>query len=174
MKRKKIDYTRKPWTPFVEVPVAGAEVYGGEAQRPAAQFVNSRYEVGVWTGHDATLGEYVHLSIKDLGRSARHDWRDFQRIKNALVGPEFEGIELYPAESRLVDTANQFHLFVFRTWRVPVGFQSRLVADADAPSAFAPKAVQRPFDHDARPADCATSADLDARFAAHLNNGGRS
>jgi hypothetical protein len=169
MKRKRIDYTRRPWTPFVEVPVAGAEVYGGVEHQPAAAFVNSRYDVAVWRGHDATLGDYLHLSIKDLGRSARHDWRDLQRIKNELVGPEFEAIELYPAESRLVDTANQFHLFVFHTWRPPVGFQTRLVADADAPSAFAPRAVQRPFDHDARPADCVTGAELDARIATHLH-----
>jgi hypothetical protein len=36
-----------------------------------------------------------------------HDWRDLQRIKNQLVGPECEAVELYPAESRKVDTANQ-------------------------------------------------------------------
>ena len=28
-------------------------------------------------------------------------------IKNLIVGPEHEGFEIYPAESRLVDTANQ-------------------------------------------------------------------
>lgn len=56
-----------------------------------------------------------HLSIKRLDKEAIHDWRDMQRIKNELVGPECEGCELYPAESRVVDTANQYHLWVFVT-----------------------------------------------------------
>ena len=33
----------------------------------------------------------IYLSIKDLWRSARHDWRDFQKIKNELVGQEQMG-----------------------------------------------------------------------------------
>ena len=54
----------------------------------------------------------VYLTIRDRNRTTRHDWRDFQRIKNEICGPEREAIELYPAESRLTDTANQYHLWV--------------------------------------------------------------
>ena len=57
--------------------------------------------------------DLTHLSIKALDRSPVHDWRVFQEIKNMLVGPDYEGIEIYPAESRVVDTANQYHLWVF-------------------------------------------------------------
>ncbi len=66
----------------------------------------------------------IHLSIKRLDRQPVRDWRDLQQIKNELVGPECEGVELYPAESRLVDLANQFHLWVFAdpTMRFPVGY----------------------------------------------------
>lgn len=62
-----------------------------------------------------------------------HDWRDLQAIKNELVGPEHEAIELYPAESRLVDTANQYHLWVLKdpSQRIPVGWTQRLVMDHD-------------------------------------------
>ena len=76
------------------------------------------------------LGDVAWLSIKRRDREAIRDWRDLQAIKNAIVGPEHEGFELYPAESRLVDTANQFHLFVFmdRRVRMPVGFVEREVA----------------------------------------------
>lgn len=49
-----------------------------------------------------------HLSIKRRDKEVIHDWRDLQQIKNELIGPEHEGIELYPAESRLMDTANQY------------------------------------------------------------------
>jgi len=34
-----------------------------------------------------------------------------------IVGEEHEAFEVYPAESRLVDTANQYHLWVSRTSR---------------------------------------------------------
>lgn len=75
------------------------------------------------------------LSIKRVDRETMHDWRDLQEIKNVLIGPENEAIELYPAESRRVDSANQYHLFVFLDpeVRLPFGFTTRLVtADAIA------------------------------------------
>lgn len=56
---------------------------------------------------------FVHLNIRRRdGGPILRDWRHFQWIKNQLVGEECEGVELYPAESRLVDTSNKFHLFV--------------------------------------------------------------
>jgi len=58
--------------------------------------------------------EIIHLSIRRNDREPIHDWRHFQRIKNELVGPKNEGVELYPAESRVVDTVNQYHLWVFK------------------------------------------------------------
>jgi hypothetical protein len=73
----------------------------------------------------------VHLSIRRLDREIVRDWRDIQEIKNQLVGPECEGFELFPAESRLVDAANQYHLFVFKNpaIRIPLGFKDRCVGD---------------------------------------------
>lgn len=74
---------------------------------------------------------FVHLSIRPLCGTARHDWRELQSIKNALVGVECEAVELYPAESRLMDEANQFHLWASTdpTFRFPCGSQRRIVAD---------------------------------------------
>ena len=71
------------------------------------------------------------LSIKRRDKEIIHDWRELQTIKNMIVGDEHEGFEVYPAESRLVDTANQYHLWVFEneSTRLPVGFSSRLVLD---------------------------------------------
>lgn len=74
----------------------------------------------------------IWLSIKRTDKEICRDWRDFQEIKNQLVGPECEGLEVYPAESRLVDTANQYHLWVFTdpTYRMPFGFDhGRCVQD---------------------------------------------
>lgn len=91
----------------------------------------------------ADCGSMVHLSIKRIDREVIHDWRDLQEIKNALVGPECEGLELYPAESRLVDCANQYHLWVFKQpgRRIPVGFnEGRMVSEESRG-----KSKQRPF-----------------------------
>jgi len=87
-------------------------------------FVNDTYRVKM-----RKCPPLVHLDL------SRHDgkpitcWRDLQQIKNELVGPECEGVELFPAESRLVDTANQYHLWVVEEvgFRFPFGYQNRVV-----------------------------------------------
>lgn len=74
--------------------------------------------------------EMIWLSIKRIDREAIHDWRELQEIKNMIIGPENEAVEVFPAESRLVDTSsNQFHLWVFadKEVRLPFGFSTRAV-----------------------------------------------
>lgn len=75
--------------------------------------------------------DMVWLSIRRQDRAPIHDWRDLQAIKSQLVGPECEGVELFPAESRVVDTANQYHLWVIKdpTQTFPFGFAHGLRAD---------------------------------------------
>ncbi len=66
----------------------------------------------------------VHINIRRRdGGPILRDWRHFQQIKNELLGEECEAIELYPAESRLVDTSNKYHLIGSRdpTFRFPFG-----------------------------------------------------
>lgn len=156
------------WTPFApaSVPdrVKGA-ILDRETWRGA--YMNSRYQVFAYDvagirGEDNGGFEWppmTHLSIKTHDRSPIRDWRDLQRIKNELCGPEREGIELFPAESRLVDTANQFHLFVMpRGVRLPFGWTTRLVSETEGHGSR-----QRPWEPDARPADLVdVSAMLDA------------
>lgn len=79
-------------------------------ERLVAVFRNDVYQV-----QKREDGDWVSLSIKRIDREPIHDWRDLQEIKNQLLGAEVEAIELYPAESRLVDTANQYFL-----WATPV------------------------------------------------------
>ena len=80
----------------------------------------------VYNGFPKENGEVVWLSIKRLDKEPIHDWRDLQQIKNEVVGEEAEAIEIYPAESRKMDVANQYHLFAFTT-QIPVGFLGRAV-----------------------------------------------
>ena len=73
----------------------------------------------------------VHLSIRREDRRIMFDWRDMQRIKNQLLGEEKEAVQLFPAESRLGDTANQYHLWGFDSdeFRFPLGYNERQVSD---------------------------------------------
>ena len=79
--------------------------------------------------------EMTCLSIKRVDKEPLQDWRVLQEIKNAIMGNECEAIELFPAESRLVDTANQRWLWCFDDprVRVPVGFTDRAVQNDAAP-----------------------------------------
>lgn len=91
-------------------------------------FKNDLYQVHV----REVSKEMWHISIRRLDRECCHDWRDLQEIKNQIVGKECEAIEIYPAESRRIDTANQYHLWAFvdPNYRVPIGWsQGRHVTD---------------------------------------------
>ena len=82
-------------------------------------YVNDIYEVWVYRRKSADFvvhnplykGKCTYISIKRKDKKAIHDWRHFQEIKNELVGKEVEAMEMYPAESRLHDSVNQYHLF---------------------------------------------------------------
>lgn len=107
---------------------------------------NHLYLVHVWRGqpHPGYDDGVTHLSIRRLDRRAVHDWRHFQRIKNELCGPEWEGLELYPAESRLNDEANQYHLYVVNG-PTPFGsWEGRLVSGPEEAAKIG--AVQRQLD----------------------------
>lgn len=109
-------------------------------------YINDKYQVAVREFENPQFGgEWVHLSIKRIDKEVIHDWRDLQEIKNMMVGPENEGIELYPAESRRVDSANQFHIFVLKTEgaKFPIGYNERLVMNETNPETGA---KQRSFD----------------------------
>lgn len=98
-------------------------------------YLNREYQVNLDRnpGHGfGPLVRVIHLSIKRRDKRHIHDWRDLQAIKNMLIGEEYEAIELYPAESRLIDEANQYHLWVFtgpegKPERFPLGTSERQV-----------------------------------------------
>jgi hypothetical protein len=87
-------------------------------------YKNDTYTVEVVPRHP-----FVHLDIRRNDGEPCRSWRELQQIKNELVGPEHEAIELFPAESRLVDTSNQYHLWVVAdaNYRFPLGFRERFV-----------------------------------------------
>lgn len=108
------------------------------------QWMNDQYVVNkrVQESDDPDGPPMIHLSIRNIDRSPARDWRDFQRIKNQLAGPEWEAVEIYPAESRKVDGANQYHLWCF-PFRLGIGFNERLVSNQYQTETLTPGAVQR-------------------------------
>jgi len=101
----------KPLTPEK---IAALKATGGVTEdflaelQAAEVWINHKYTVQVTRREDGSVAE---LSIRRNDRKAAHDWRDFQRIKNEIAGDEIEAVELYPAMSRLMDTANQYYIF---------------------------------------------------------------
>jgi hypothetical protein len=95
-----------------------------EIHRQQAVWANELYQVSVCETQSPVWGRMIHLAIKRNDKRPVRDWRHIQEIKNQLVGPECEGVELYPAESRVVDVANQFHVFALpdAAQRFPFGF----------------------------------------------------
>lgn len=106
-------------------------------------WVNDVYHVTVrrWPKDPVfgTNGGMIQLGIASHDGTARHDWRDFQNIKNQLAGEECEGFELYPADSRLLDPSNYYTIWCFPGVKhLKVGVvQERRVWDAD--EALAPQ-----------------------------------
>lgn len=116
-------------------------------------WMNNHYQVNAREIDAATaatglgLEGMTWLSIKRLDKLPVRDWRDLQRIKNEICGREREAVEIYPAESRLVDAANQFHLWVMpRGQQLPFGFTTRDVSGPERARAIG--ARQRAFDNE--------------------------
>lgn len=87
---------------------------------------NSRYTVLVFRDEEQEPGcpQMIHLSIRrnDRTRPREERYRDFQRIKSEIVGPDHEGVELYPAEHRVADLADQYHIYVIADPEFQFGF----------------------------------------------------
>lgn len=112
--------------------VDGAQVYVNNVYTATLRRHRQGWPLG-GDGPWATIGIYC-----DDGE-ARHDWRDFQCIKNDLLGPDWEGIELYPKESRLLDPSNYYILWCAPEIRIGK-YEGRSVLPPD--QAIAP---QRPW-----------------------------
>ena len=81
-----------------------------EEQDKTEVWINDLYQVAVTKcGPDDAM---LQINIRRRDGSMFKDWRHFQQIKNEIAGPEREAFELYPAESRKVDTSNKWHLWV--------------------------------------------------------------
>ncbi len=129
------------WTPLVEVDASHVGLVGSldavaarvgcdvdlvrevaaESYADTRLYMNAVYEVQL----EAAIAPpgWVHLTIRRRDGGITIPWQDKQRIKNELVGEECEAVELFPAESRLLDLAAAFHLWCApQGERLPIGF----------------------------------------------------
>lgn len=91
----------------------------GATEVPREVWHNDQYEVMVFDHPEGV----IQLSIKRFDRAPIRNWRHMQQMKNEIVGAEREALELYPRESRVMDNANQYHLWVApENADVPIGF----------------------------------------------------
>lgn len=101
--------------------------------------------------HDGTqtnLDFVYEIGITRHDKEPIHDWRHFQKIKNDILGEEFEAVELYPKESRLLDTANTYWMYALpEGFGFPFGEQQRIVWGRLQAAANG-GAVQRDFGED--------------------------
>jgi hypothetical protein len=125
----------KPATPVAVAAVARHyNITEGEAQhmlygceRGAQCYVNDIYQVQATPYGPGNA--CLHLNIRRHDGGMVKDWRHLQWIKNEIAGEEREAVELYPAESRKVDTSNKWHLWVLPEGeRMNVGWPERDVS----------------------------------------------
>jgi hypothetical protein len=73
----------------------------------------------------------VHIAIqkRGMGRMGVDRWDVFMEIKNQIIGKNCEAVEIYPAEDRLRNRANMYHLWGFADpdFRLPFGLQNHVV-----------------------------------------------
>lgn len=72
---------------------------------------NNLYAVLIRPFVDENGDEVIHLAIRTLS-SLEPPWRDLQRIKNEICGPEGTAVQVMPPESELVDEADMYHMWV--------------------------------------------------------------
>lgn len=99
-------------------------------------WANNIYQVNIGHADPKDTGGvgFAHLIIRRLDRRAIHSWSHFQAIKNELVGPECEAVEMYPAEKHLIDAKDHYHLWAFTSpdQSFGIGFlQGRQVKNRD-------------------------------------------
>lgn len=139
---------KREWQPLERAGLSDESIavqVAAGVEPPDRVYRNDRYSVFVREiGHGA-----LHVSFHRHDRSAIVDWRHCQQIKNEVAGAERTAVEIFPPESKLVDTANERHLWVLPPGEtIPFAFDERLVMTQDEMEAVQgrTKARQRPWE----------------------------
>lgn len=112
---------RGQWSPFKpQNPPAYGDGWFGQIDRAWA---NGWYAV-LGRPVPTEWGEVLHLCVRDVP-NGRLTWAELQWIKDQIAGPERLAVKVYPPQSRLVDEANMYHLWVLpKGMRLPFGIHA--------------------------------------------------
>lgn len=82
---------------------------------------NNRYTVMVYDNHITTHGPATRVMIqKHDDQPIMFHWREMQKIKNEVFGPETVAIEYYPAESKLINDHNIYWMWIYPPGILPI------------------------------------------------------
>lgn len=134
-KKRKSSPAKREWQPLTQTPdwavkVKHAQVmeqvrvtFPGvpveEIKVPAEVWGSSQYTVTVHYLDDNRDG-FVEVGIHNYHRTTHVPWRHIQQIKNEVFGPDREAVQLFPAEDRLLDSANEYWIYVYPTGKAPM------------------------------------------------------
>lgn len=126
--------TRRDTEPNFEANPLQLAMYEQHGIKPHDEvWTNDRYQVVVRymvSDEDGPEGRdgMLHLSIHRHDRRRLRDWRHLQQIKNEVAGEDRWATEVFPPEDKLVDTSNEYHLWVLpRGISIPWAIQTGLV-----------------------------------------------
>jgi len=100
--------------------------------------MNNRYQVCLRKAAIVDGKPITSLSIKRRDKKPIRSWRDLLWIKNQLCGEECEAVEIFPPMSKLLDTSNQYWLWVFPegvSLGLGLGNDTAVVCDGDGSTA---------------------------------------
>lgn len=116
IEKKRSQWRVQGWQPMKFI---RKEIDPVEPERDQAIFQNNLYRAVVRRMSNGM----IHISFRNMENSTEIPWKHKQQIKNDICGKEREAIELFPAMSRIVDAANQYHLWVYpEGYIIPTGF----------------------------------------------------
>lgn len=153
------DLLKRPWTPLL----VGEQVGGGMI------YHNSRYQVYLQRFSSQDGGpDAIYLFFQRIDQNQLIPYRDKMRVKDELVHPECEAIELFPARSRVSSLISGCALWIIDdpVYRFPFGFSRRVVTDIALDGA-----VQEPWLPEERPLDCLSEVELRKLICSEEENG---
>jgi len=108
--------------------------HGWPVEQDEDVWMNNRYQVRRRPAGTINGGVLTVLSIKRNDKKPIRNWRDLLWIKNQLCGDECEAVEVFPAMSKLVDTSNQYWLWVLpegMSFGFGLGNDTPVIVDGD-------------------------------------------
>lgn len=104
----------KKWKPMRRVGPAFANC-PRTTETNIEEWENDRYQATVrfFDGGPWGVERHIVIGISRSDHTTIRDWRDLQYAKNDICGSEWEGMEVFPAESMKKDPSNRYYLFCF-------------------------------------------------------------